>query len=350
MAIIRKAYSIFRKRMPLSKQASLTKLVYRLSGKPFVKNDEIAIKVKFPQNEKGGLIFSADFELAWAFRYTKEVSNPYEYALKKAQQERINLPVIHGIFDDHSIPVTWATVGHLFLESCQRDKHKWMKRIPHFANRCWEFNTGDWFDHDPYSNYKEAPEWYAPDLIKAILNSGIKHEFASHTFSHIDFSDKNCPADVADDEIKASIEAMDSFGLPRPISICFPSGSWGNVPVLKKNGMQIYRKKINELQLAYPYYDDYGLLVTLSSDAFDRSYPSWSSSDYQARYCKSIDKAIKTGTMAHFVFHPSMDPWMISEVMPKVLEYAAEMRSRGTLWIGTMGEIARHIHSKKNSI
>ncbi len=348
MRILRKGYSLLRRRLPLSKQASLTKLVYWLSGKPFVKNDEIDIKEKFPNNEKGGLIFSADFEMAWAFRYTKDVSNPYEFALKKARQERINLPMIIKIFEDYSIPVTWATVGHLFLESCQQVTHGWMKRIPHFVNRCWQFTSGDWFDQDPYSNYKEAPEWYAPDLIRAILDSNVKHELATHTFSHIDFSDKNCPAEVADDEIKASIEAMKSFGLPKPVSICFPSGSWGNVPVLKKYGIIIYRKKINEVQLAYPYYDEYGLLVTLSSDVFDRSYPTWSSSDYQARYLKVIDKAIKTGTVAHIVFHPSMDPWMINEVMPTVFEYAAEMRSLGKLWIGTMGEIANYISKEKN--
>ncbi|MBN1932416.1 MAG: polysaccharide deacetylase family protein [Desulfobacterales bacterium] len=349
LSLIRKGYSLLRGMLPLSGKASLTKLVYVFSGKPFVKDDKISIEDKFPNKERGGAIFSADFEMAWAFRFTKEATDPYEFALKKARQERANLPLILKKFEEHGIPVTWATVGHLFLESCQENTHGWMKKMPHFTNRFWQFTAGDWFDHDPYSNFREAPEWYAPDLIKAIRDSRVKHEFATHTFSHIDFSDKNCPVEVADDEIKASLEAINSFGLPGPVSICFPSGSWGNVPVLKKYGITIYRRKLKEVQLAYPYYDDLGLLVTLSSDAFDRSYPSWSSCDYQKRYMKTIDKAIKTNTIAHFVFHPSMDPWMINEVLPKVLGYAAAMRSQGKLWIGTMGEISRHIRSKKSS-
>jgi peptidoglycan/xylan/chitin deacetylase (PgdA/CDA1 family) len=234
----------------------------------------------------------------------------------------------------------------MFLESCDAETHKWMKRIPYFENRWWQYSEGDWFDDDPCSNYTDAPEWYAPDLIKKILASDLNHEFATHTFSHIDFSNKNCPKDVADDEIKASIEAMSKFNLPSPISICFPSGSWGNVPILKKYGIKIYRRKINTVQLTYPYCDDFGLLVTLSSDAFDRSYPSWSAGDYQARYKKVIDKAIRTGTIAHFVFHPSMDPWMIKEVMPTVLEYASQKRHKGQLWVGTMGEIAKHIEGQ----
>lgn len=303
----------------------------------------IKVEKRFPNNEKGGMILSADFEGAWAYRYVKKVADPYKYAMEMAKRERKNIPLLLASFEKYKIPITWATVGHLFLHACERETHKWMSKIPHFENRGWRFKEGDWFQHDPYTNYKENPEWYAPDLIREIINSTVNHELATHTFSHVDFSDGICPDIVANDEIKACLEVMTDFGVNKPISICFPAGTWGNVPVLKSNGIKIYRRKFNNYQLAYPYFDKYGLLVTISSGTFDRTFESWSAAYYQSLARKLIDKAMKTGTVAHFVFHPSMDSWMIPEVMDQVLEYAASRRNAGDLWIGTMNEIAHHI-------
>ena len=43
------------------------------------------------------------------------------------------------------------------------------RRIPNFDDH-WNFTKGDWYDYDPYSDFKNSPEWYAPDLIEKILN------------------------------------------------------------------------------------------------------------------------------------------------------------------------------------
>lgn len=345
----RKTYKIIRKNLPNSWQANLTKLVFRLSGKPFVKNDTISLESKFPRKERGGLILSADFELAWAARYSKSSNTPLHTALVKAKQARENFSLLLPLFEKYNIPVTWATVGHLFLSECSKASHEWMQRIPYFENKCWRFSAGDWFDFDPYTNVQDAPEWYAPDLIQKLVESNVEHEMATHTFSHVDFSDRYCPPAVADDEIKACVQAMGKWNL-KPLSICFPAGTWGNISVLKKYGIKIYRRKIHGLNLTYPYFDEYGLLVTLTSDAFDRLYPSWSAEYYFHRFKKSIDKAVQTGTIAHFLFHPSMDPWMISEVMGNVLSYASRLRDQGWLWIGTMKEIAEFISRDENGI
>ena len=69
----------------------------------------------------------------------------------------------------------------------------------------------------------------------------------------------------------------------------------------------------------------------------------WSVDYYIKRYKKYIDKAIKTGTVCHFWFHPSIDEWFLHNVFPEILKYAAEKREEGKLWIGTMGEIADYI-------
>lgn len=335
---MRQLYKNFRNKLTDKQKGKLTQLAFLRTGKPSVKKDYIDLAKKFPNGEKGGLIISADFELAWAWRYTKTGVN----YIAKAEQARKNFPEIIKVLDTYSIPITFATVGHLFLESCKKGVHDWMARIPHF-NDHWKFTTGDWYDHDPCSNYKEAPEWYAPDLIQSIQNAKINHEIGTHTFSHIDFTYKNCPPGVANDELKACKEAAKPYNITLK-SLVFPGGTWGNIESLKHNGIQIYRKNVDQ-DLAYPWRDDHGLLVTNSSGAleFDRNY-GWSSNYFINRLKKFIDKAIKTNTIAHLWFHPSMDPYFLDEIFTSFLKYASEQREKGDLWIGTMSQIAEHIN------
>src|SRR5262245_48734560 len=131
---------------------------------------------------KAAACIAADFELSWAFRHHTE-----EVVREKGRRERENIPYILRILEDHAFPITWATVGHLFLESCPRASggfaHPEMPRPPH--NQLW---TGDWYMHDPCTNYKQDPFWYAPDLIQSILESPVGHEVGTHSFSHANFT------------------------------------------------------------------------------------------------------------------------------------------------------------------
>ena len=261
-----------------------------------------------------------------------------------AQLERSHVPILVTLFEHYDIQVTWATVGHLFLESCKKGDHDWMSRIPYFDDH-WKFAAGDWFDHDPYSNYMLNNAWYAPDLIERILNSKVEHEFGCHTFSHIDCSDKNCPPMVLDDELKACVDVASRWGIGLK-SFVFPGGTAGNYAILRKHKFGIYRKN-DKYDLAYPYLDKENMIVTLSTSSFGRGY-DWSADEYITRFVKMIDKAIKTKTAAHIWLHPSVDRWTLDNVIPAVLKYAAEQRDKGLLWIGTMGQIADHINGRSS--
>lgn len=333
---MRKLYKKIRSKLTPEQKGMLSKLVFMFPGKPSVLKDQIDPSAKFPAGQKGGMIISSDFELAWAWRFTKTGVDP----LLMAKQARENFPLIIQHLDNYKIPITFATVGHLFLDGCKKGDHDWMTPVPHY-NDHWKFVEGDWFRHDPHSNVAKDNEWYGPDLIRMIQNAEIKHEISTHTFSHIDFSYKNCPAQVAEDDIKACFDVMKPYGL-KPESIVFPGGTFGNIEVLKRNGFKIYRKSINA-DLAYPYFDDLGLLVTPSSNGFVRDFKSWSADYYIHRFKTYLDKAVKTGTIAHFWFHPSFDRWTLENVFPIVLEYADQLRSRGDLWVGPMIDIANHI-------
>ncbi len=338
---MKRQYKKLRKYLPVKQKGNLSRVSHFVLNKPFVKRDNIDPKKKFPNNEKGGLIISADFEMAWAWRYTKTNAD----YLQKGRIERENIPKILRVLDEYNIPITFATVGHLFLENCERGAHDWMRKIPHFDDH-WKFTKGDWYDHDPYSNYKDAPEWYAPDLIHMILDSKVDHEIGTHTFSHIDLSYKNCPPDVADDEIKACIMVANNYDIKLE-SIVFPGGTWGNIETLEKHKIIIYRKR-NEFELAYPYRDDIGLLVTTSSGSleYDLNY-GWPKEYLINRLKKYVDKAIRSNTIAHLWFHPSLEPFILENIIPPFLEYASSKREIGELWIGPMNSIAHYINRNK---
>jgi len=339
--LIKTLYKCFRKVAPVSINGFMSKMVFKFGNKPSVQKDKIHHSKKFPNSEKGGLIISADFEMAWAWRYTKTNSD----AVLKGHLERENLPRILEILETYQTPITFATVGHLFLERCKPGDHEWMRRIPHFDDH-WKFTKGDWYDHDPHSDYKSAPAWYAPDLIQMIIDSNIGHRIGTHTFSHIDFSYTNCPAGVAADELRACMDVAKPLGISLK-SMVFPGGKWGHVEILKNYGIQIYRRNVNQ-DLAYPYRDKYGLLVTNSSGAFEYNPGyGWSAHYYIQRLKKYIDKAIQTNTIAHLWFHPSLDPYILENVFPPFLEYASRQREKGDLWVGTMEDIADHINEKE---
>ncbi|MEJ2595094.1 MAG: polysaccharide deacetylase family protein [bacterium] len=337
---MRKLYKKLRSNLTPEQKGMLTKLVFMMPNKPSVLRDKLDPSSKFPGGEKGGMMISADFELAWAWRFTKTGADP----LKMARQARKNFPVIIDTLDRYHVPITFATVGHLFLEKCAKGDHDWMTPVPHYDDH-WKFTKGGWFQHDPYSDVKKDKEWYAPDLIRMIQEAKAKHEISTHTFSHIDFSNKLCPPEVAKDDIRACMEAMKPYGL-KPESIVFPGGTYGNIEVLKQYGFKIYRKNIN-VDMAYPYRDEHGLLVTPTSLGFMRDFMSWSADYYVYRFKTFLDRAVRTGTIAHFWFHPSFDEWTRDNVFPEVMEYAAELRDKGDLWIGPMINIANHINTKK---
>jgi len=323
----------------------ITKVVFAFGLRPKAKKNNVPSLKRFPGGQNGGIIFSADFELGWGWRYAKNIENGIKLAIEKAELARENFPRLLKLFDIFDIPVTWATVGHLFLSECNKGDHDWMRRIPYFENKNWIYSNGDWFDCDPYTNWEKAKTWYAPDLVELILLSKVNHEIASHTFSHIDFSDENCPAAVADDEMKGTAEAALKFGIDLK-SMVFPGGTWGNIGILRKHGIKIYRKNI-KFDLAYPFRDEWGLLVSPSSARIGQNEYGWDEQYHIRRIKKYIEKVQETGTIAHFWFHPSLDQWTLTNIFPKILEIIAKKRDSNSVWIGTMSEIADYINRQR---
>ena len=159
-------YSKIRVNLSNENKGRLSKLLILSGLKPMVNR-----KVRSPFRQ-GIVVFSADFEMSWAFRYSKTLGSK---AVEVGLKERQNVPVLLELLDKFQIPVTWATVGHLFLNECKRDDqevvHHEMPRPSYFENRNWIFDSGDWYDHDPCTNIRSDPAWYASDLIELILSA-----------------------------------------------------------------------------------------------------------------------------------------------------------------------------------
>lgn len=329
-------YGKFYNLLPKQLKGITTKCLYKFNIKPAVNTK---VKSPFP---KGIVVLSADFEMAWAFRISKTVKN----ATARGIRERENMPVILQHLDKYKIPVTWATVGHLFLEQCRKQNdlaHSDMPRPGYFENRNWIFQQGDWYDDDPCTNFKDDPAWYAPDLIDMILNSKQNHEIGCHTFSHIDFSYQNCSPLLAEAEIKKCKELAKLKGVSLK-SIVFPGGTEGNFETLKKLGFTNYRKPML-YDIDTPKIDQYGLVAIPSSYGMDKPSYGWDE-DTCFKIVKSfIDKAAKHKMVCHLWFHPSMDQWYLEKVFPKMLQYLSERRELGLIEVLTMAQITERTPS-----
>ncbi|MDD2279768.1 MAG: polysaccharide deacetylase family protein [Bacteroidales bacterium] len=324
-------YNFFRKFLSSKYKGHITKALYAFGIKPTVQKGNSPLR-------KGVVVFSADFEMAWAFRYSKRSASK---AVTKGLEERNNVPIIIGLFDKYHIPCTWATVGHLMLTECKTTDEKAHSELPrpaYFENKNWEFTSGDWYDHDPASNLKTSPAWYASDLVDMILKSPVDHEIGCHTFSHIDMTYKNCPKQLAEAEILTCNRLAGEKGIKLK-SMVFPGGTLGNFEVLKENGFTNYRKPL-AYDVGLPVKDKHGLWAIPSSTGLDKTPYNWS----KATYIKHIKAFLKTAArkrmVVHFWFHPSMNKWYLENVFPEILSIVNQYREDGEIDILTMQQVA----------
>lgn len=325
-----------------------SKIIFHLLKKPryFIDKEQHS-KINF---DKSILCISADFELAWAWRYDH---NPSTDAKEIALRERENIPLILQKLEELNVPVTWAIVGHLFLKGCKKENgiaHSDMPRPKFFKNELWEFRAGDWYDFDPCSDYKTTPDWYAPDLIEKILNTKVKHEIGCHTFSHIGFNEKYCSKELAEAELKKCDEVMAQYGL-KPVSMVFPGDEAGHFDLLFKYGYKCVRYfPYRRVEISKPIKLKQGLWAIISStnivpdENWDSKYILW-------RLKKYVDKAIEKKALCHFWFHPSISKQRIEEVLFPILDYCVKKREGDKLDIMTMGEVGelaeKQIHDSR---
>jgi len=284
------------------------RIIHYLSLRPVFEGIPTKKKKKFiPAGYKAVIIISADFELAWAWQHLKNSNDSSMSAIKKAYQARENIPYILDICDQYKIPITWFTVGHLFLDCCKNVngiKHPEIKRLPYFENNYWRFNSGDWFDNAPCGDSIPKKAWHAPDLIKNIIGRKVKHEIGCHTFSHIDCRDEVCSSEVFLSEINACKQAAEKYGVDLK-SFVHPAHTIGNIYNLIQTGFTSYRE--NSLQtIGYPELIHHKIWKFKSTMILN--YTS-EKEDFQIKRLKKIiSRTVKHNAVANIWFHPSSNP------------------------------------------
>jgi peptidoglycan/xylan/chitin deacetylase (PgdA/CDA1 family) len=286
-----------------------------------------------PENFKSVLLISADFELAWAVCHSRRYKGNAEMQTRAVTSERENIPEIIKVCEKFNVPITWATVGHLFLNHCSRHNskaHPEIPDVPSYTGPFWDFEGGDWFAPDPSTNLETNPEWYAPDLIQKIIQSDVPHEIACHTFSHIDCRDGICPPELMTAELNECkrLAAEKNITLK---SFVHPGHTIGNIEVLQQQGFTNFRTDYRNV-LGYPKRHTSGIweLEQTAELVYNKK---WTTDYHIFRYKKIIERAIKSGTVCVMWFHPSCHPKLVSEIFPKIFEYAHSKKD--DLWITT---------------
>ena len=171
----------------------------------------------------GSVVISLDAELAWGFH---DQNSPPVDRIESARRGWWRLL---ELFDRYDVPATWAVVGHLFLEECD-GIHETHPAPP------------GWFDGDPGTDRETDPDWYGRDLIEAIRNADVDHEIGCHSFSHVEFGAPDTTRELADAEVRVSVEAAEEMGVSLR-SFVFPRNVVGNRAVLSDNGILCYRRR-----------------------------------------------------------------------------------------------------------
>ena len=318
----------------------LNKLNFRLGRNPKIEAPSDRKKY-IPEAYKAAVLISADFELAWAWRFDKSHPNPVQLGIEKAQKTRKSFSRLIALFEQYETPITWATVGHLFLDSCD-GKHEEVKRQDYFENDYWKYSEGDWFDADPGTDVHTDPEWYAPDLIQQIVDSRIDHEIGCHTFSHIDCRDQACPKEVFASDIDACIAAAKTKGMKME-SFVHPAHTIGNLDTLREKGFTNYRTD-DYNKLSYPKYHN-GLWQL--ENTVELAYnPNWSMEYHLYRFKTIIDRAIASGTLACLWFHPSLPADFVDQVLAPLLAYMHQKKDK--LWVTTHKNYVEYITQNRD--
>jgi hypothetical protein len=111
---------------------------------------------------------------------------------------------------------------------------------------------------------------------------------------------------------------------------------------LKEKGFACYRRK-TPFDIDVPLVDALGLVAIPSGQQLDRDAYGWSIDFHMKRFRKLLECSIKNRQLSHFWFHPSMDPWYLENVMPRILPLVVERVRSGDLLVQTMGELARNM-------
>lgn len=322
--------------------------------------------------DRGVFTLSLDFELAWGSR---DITGDVRGLIHASRVIRRDVfPGLLGAMTDLGIVATWATVGHLFLDSASSragslhpdlvpPQHSWRKEP-------WLFGV-------PEGSEDRHPEFYARSLVVQLRDAG--QEIGCHSFSHPIFGDEGCSCHTAESEISHCQRAAEDLGITLR-SFVYPRNSAGFVDVLARHGFTCWRGQepvwynrrrvpvplrraahLADVALAarpptvLPHRDRHGLWCIPASGSFlpyhglRRAIPI---SRRVERGIAGIDRAVKDRRVSHLWLHPlnlADEPKRMLAGLVRVLEHAARHRDAGRLEILPMAELAAQAEAQHSA-
>ena len=183
--------------------------------------------------DTGVFLMSLDTELAWGGVH----DGSHRDREPLFRETRSCVSRLLGLMEEHGIRATWAVVGHLMLSGCSSRNGR---KHPEIERPAYAWFEGDWFDADPACGWREAPSWYAPDLVEAILECPVEMEVGCHTFSHVVAGEPGCGRRVFETELDACVAVAEEWGLELR-SFVHPRNGIGHLDVLREKGFTCFR-------------------------------------------------------------------------------------------------------------
>lgn len=310
----------------------------------------------FGELERGTFVVSIDVEMAWG--QIHRPSAVYEFPDERGQMQRLL-----DLFDEHRVPATWAFVGHLLLERCDRVAGV---AHPDLVRPDYEWFDGDWLAADPCDTWEVSPTWYAPDLVAEVRERATGHEIGSHAFSHLIAGDPGCSEDAFRSDLRHSRAAADDVGVALTAFV-YPRNQYGFEHALGSEGFTAFRGPRPD-----PFATSHGLrrqarhfaesVVPTSASAV-RPVASAGVWNLPATYLhdvgsvrryplrirqarRRLQQAVRHRGLFHLWFHPhnvahEPDRWFAG--LDDLLGRAARLRERGRLDTVTMSEVAARL-------
>lgn len=265
--------------------------------------------------------------------------------IRKRIQELLTL------LEEYHIKATWAVCGRLFLDKCAGEHEK---------------RANQYLKRDLTSSVGADRAWYGRDIVKDIIHNNIKHEIASHGFSHVPFS--RISEKTAYQEVRESLRAARDFGITVE-SFIFPRNEVSHLKVLKECGIKCYRTVPRKRDLGLcptkffrsidyffglrhsspvkPREDTFGLLQIPASDALYRSTTAMHLARFPPRnnllwkWKEGIKETVKKGGIFHVWMHPhDFQTRIMKDELTKFFKLVKAYRLQGKLKNLTMRDIA----------
>lgn len=279
-----------------------------------------------------------------------------------------------ALLEEYQIAATWAIVGHLFLERCERDAFG--SPHPEVVHPRQRWRSGDWYNLDPCTDQRRDHLWYGPDILDTIQAAKVPQEIGSHSFAHPHFGDPEMTRDAAASDLDACLNAARQRGVELR-SFVFPSNSEGHHDLLLDRGFRAYRgngpEELRIRSLPDPLQRSAHLATQvlgtrpLVGKPVEKLPGLWdipasmllmtrtglrklSSRAARARRVRTgIAAAQRTGAVFHLWTHPwnlADDPAFHMGVLREIIDHVARERDAGHLRVETMGAMANRLSAR----